>query len=46
MSVPIGGGTPTTLVNGQSGAQGIAVYGKNVYWVDTTLGAVMKLTLP
>jgi hypothetical protein len=46
MSVPIGGGTPTTLVNGQSAAEGVAVYGKNVYWVDTSLGAVMKLTLP
>jgi hypothetical protein len=34
----------TTLVDGQSNPEGIAVHDHSVYWVDTSLGAVMSLT--
>jgi hypothetical protein len=42
--VPIAGGPTTTLVDGQSNPEGIAVDAHTVYWVDTSLGAVMSLT--
>jgi hypothetical protein len=43
-SVPIAGGAVTTLVTGQSAPEGIALDAHNLYWVDTQLGAVMRLT--
>ena len=44
--VPILGGPVTTLVDGQSAAEGIAVTADGVFWVDTGLGVVMWLTPP
>jgi hypothetical protein len=41
MTVPMGGGSPTTLF--PTGANGIAVDTASVYWIDGT-GAVTKLT--
>ncbi len=43
-SIPLAGGPTTQLVDGQSTPEGIAVDATSVYWVDTTLGAAMKLT--
>jgi hypothetical protein len=44
--VPTQGGAVTTLVDGQSAAEGIAVTADGVFWVDTGVGAVMRLTPP
>jgi hypothetical protein len=43
VSVPIAGGATTTLATGQSTPEGIVVDAKSLFWVDTYLGAVMKL---
>lgn len=42
MSVPLAGGTPTTLASGQTPTD-IAVDGSSVYWTNNG-GTVMKLT--
>ena len=41
--VPIAGGAPTTLVDGQASPEGIAVDASGVYCLDTGVGAVMGL---
>ncbi len=43
MKVPIGGGTTTTLAQGQSSPWGVAVDPTNVYWTDQGAGTVMKV---
>lgn len=43
LEIPVGGGTPVTLVKG--GAAGpIAVDDTSVYWGDSNANAVMRLT--
>jgi hypothetical protein len=42
LSLPVNGGTPTTLAAGQVGVNGIVVDATSAYW--TTDGAVMKVT--
>jgi hypothetical protein len=42
--VPVGGGATVTLATGQAAAERVKVDATRVYWVDTELGAVMKLT--
>jgi streptogramin lyase len=44
LSVPIGGGTVTTLVTGQAAPEAIVNDASSLYWVDTYLGAVMRLS--
>jgi sugar lactone lactonase YvrE len=43
VSVPLLGGTTTTLVTGQSTPEAIVLSATSLFWVDTYLGAVMKL---
>ncbi len=40
LSLPLGGGTPETLVSGRSGPSCVAVEGTNVYFSDTSVNAV------
>jgi hypothetical protein len=44
LSIPLGGGTPTTLVTGQATPEAIVQDPNSLYWVDTYLGAVMKIS--
>ncbi len=39
-SMPLAGGSPTTLATGQGGVVGIATDGTNVYWTDSGSGEV------
>jgi len=42
LSIPLGGGTPTTLASNQSYGLGITVSNGVVYWTDNGTGAVMQ----
>jgi hypothetical protein len=44
MKVPVGGGTPVTLVSGQNQPLGIAIDATNIYWTNYG-GTVMKVPL-
>jgi hypothetical protein len=44
LSVAIGGGSVTTLVTGQAAPEAIVNDASSLYWVDTYLGAVMKIS--
>ena len=45
MTVPIAGGTPTTLVYGADGPAGIALNAAGVYWIEAVGGAVLTYSL-
>jgi hypothetical protein len=45
MSVPIGGGTPTTLATGLTGPVDLVVDATSVYWLDQSTQSVMKVAL-
>jgi hypothetical protein len=44
MTVPISGGTPTTLAAGEAARHGLAIDSTSVYWTTDDALAVRKLT--
>ena len=44
MTVPISGGTPTTLAVGEAARHGLAIDSTSVYWTTDDALAVRKLT--
>jgi hypothetical protein len=45
LKIPLGGGTPTTLISGRSEPRGIVVDETNVYWVDGRPSTVMSVPI-
>ena len=45
MTVPVAGGTPTTIASRQEQPHGIAIDATGVYWTTSAGGTVMRLRI-